>query len=83
MKRAAKKRRAPLPADLSIFTTEQAAAFLQCSTQRLEIWRCHGGGPPYAKLGRLVRYRREDLLSWVAGRMMRATGDAVRAPASP
>lgn len=46
-------------------TTEQTAKYLQCSTQRIEIWRHHGEGPPYIKLGRMVRYRKSDLDEWI------------------
>jgi hypothetical protein len=39
------------------------------SRQALAIHRLKGTGPRYYKLGRLVRYRREDLDAWIAGRM--------------
>jgi len=51
---------------LLVMTTEQAATFLGMSRQTLESLRVKGDGPRYAKLGRLVRYRREALLGWVS-----------------
>ena len=45
--------------------TQQASQYLQVSTQWLEINRCKGGGPPYIKLSRLVRYKRGDLDEWM------------------
>ena len=50
-----------------VMDTAAAAAFLSCSTQFLEIARLRGGGPPFSKLGpRLIRYRRQTLLEWLA-----------------
>jgi excisionase family DNA binding protein len=31
-------------------------------------WRARSGGPPFIKIGRLVRYRRTDLDAWLAAR---------------
>ena len=49
----------------SVFDTDEAAKFLGVSRQLLELLRVQGGGPRYAKLGRLVRYRRESLDQWL------------------
>lgn len=62
-----------------ILTTDEAARFLRCSTQRLEIWRSQGGGPPFAKLGRMVRYRLDDLKAWTAAHVISNTGQTPRA----
>ena len=57
-----------------VLTTEQAAAFLGCSTQFLEIARCKGGGPRFSKLGpRLIRYRKAALLEYLASREITST----------
>jgi hypothetical protein len=29
-------------------------------------WRLVGGGPPFIKIGNLVRYRRTDVEAWLA-----------------
>jgi excisionase family DNA binding protein len=60
-----KKQPAPTP---EVMTTPEAALYLRCSTQLLEIMRCRGGGPPYTKVGRLVRYRKSALEKWLAER---------------
>jgi predicted DNA-binding transcriptional regulator AlpA len=41
------------------------ASFLYCSPQTVEKMRLTGTGPKYAKLGRLVRYRKSDVLAWL------------------
>lgn len=45
--------------------TQQAADYLGVSHQFLEISRCKGGGPPFIKLSRLVRYKKCDLDEWM------------------
>ena len=44
----------------------QAAKFLNLSTRTLQAWRCQGFGPTFVRAGRAIRYRKADLLSWVA-----------------
>jgi len=41
--------------------THEAAAFLNLSAGTLEVWRCTGRGPKYAKLGRsgILRLRQK------------------------
>ena len=41
--------------------TQAAAELTGISKVTLERWRTEGEGPPYVKLGRLVKYRRVDL----------------------
>ena len=49
--------------------TEAAAAFLGVKPGTMEIWRCNGDGPAFLKVGRVVRYSRADLVTWIeAGR---------------
>lgn len=45
-----------------------AAAFLGLKPATLEIWRCRGEGPPFIKVGRVVRYSVADLREWLAER---------------
>ena len=46
-------------------TTAQCAALLGISEQWLEIARVRGDGPPFVKMGRIVRYRRPSVLRWL------------------
>lgn len=61
-----------------VMTTEEAAAYLSMSVQNLELLRLNGDGPLYAKLGRLVRYRRRSLDAWLAENERRHTAEAAR-----
>ena len=56
-----------------ILPTPEAATYLRLSKPTLERLRLTGEGPPYAKLGKAVRYRRADLDAWLASRLIRST----------
>ena len=56
-------------------TTAQASSHLSISRRTLERWRVDGGGPPYIKLGQLVRYSVEDLNSWTSDARRISTSD--------
>jgi excisionase family DNA binding protein len=61
-------------------TTVEAAIHLRCSRQYLEIARHKGEGPPYCKLGRVVRYHKPALDEWMK-RTERAGATTVSLPA--
>jgi len=67
----------PPPAD-EVFDTADAAAYLKLSKQQLEIWRSRGGGPPFLKLDRRVRYRRNELDAWMNQRKRNSTSELAR-----
>lgn len=62
-------------ADDRLLCTKQLAKYLAVSTQTLEIWRCNGEGPPYMKVGRLVRYRLSEVNEWLSERNCRSTSE--------
>jgi hypothetical protein len=45
---------------------EKAAERLGISQRTLEKYRVTGGGPPFIKIGKSIRYRIGDLDSWIA-----------------
>ena len=48
-----------------LYTTKQAAEFLNFKVQTIEQWRAQGKGPKYAKLGKEVRYKLGDLETYL------------------
>ena len=36
------------------------------SPKTLANWRCQGKGPPFLKIGRLIRYRKSAILEWLS-----------------
>jgi excisionase family DNA binding protein len=46
-------------------TRQQAADYLGITPQALSQMAHRHEGPPYARIGRAIRYRRQDLLDWI------------------
>jgi hypothetical protein len=51
--------------DSTLFNQIVIAHVLDCSTSTMERDRWSGGGIPYIKINRLVRYRKADVLEWL------------------
>jgi len=52
-------------------TTQEVAERLRLSPRTLELWRQRGDGPPYVRVGpRRVLYRRADVETWLASRLV-------------
>ena len=66
-----------------LLTERQAAALLKVSVKSLQGWRSRGGGPPYRKLGRCVRYAVMDLDAFLRDAVRRSTSDPGSTPHSP
>ena len=50
----------------ALFDQITIAAIRGCSTATMERDRWAGGGIPYIKICRAVRYRKSDVLTWLA-----------------
>jgi predicted DNA-binding transcriptional regulator AlpA len=65
-----------MPEDISKYMKpRQAAAYLQVSTSALAKKRIYGDGPKFVRWGRAIRYRREDLDTYMAARLVRSTSE--------
>lgn len=54
-----------------LLTRDQAAQYLGVTPNTLAVWACtHRYDLPFVKIGRLVKYRRSDLESFIARRTM-------------
>jgi len=59
-----------------LLTEKQAARVLGFSPRTLQAWRVRGGGPAFVHVSaRCVRYRREDLETWISERLRISTSD--------
>jgi hypothetical protein len=55
------------PAPDELLTEAEAAALARLAPATLRAWRSQGLEPPFVRLGsRAIRYRRQDLLDWIA-----------------
>lgn len=61
---------------IKLVTTTEAAEVLGVKTNTLEGWRVRGEGPPYRKIGRLVKYVESDLLAFIEGSKRQSTSQA-------
>jgi excisionase family DNA binding protein len=52
---------------------KQAAEFTNLSPSYLRKLRVNGGGPPFIKIGRMVRYNRDDIQAWLKSRTISHT----------
>ena len=58
-----------------LVTEQRAAAHLHVSVKCLQGWRSRGGGPPFVKLGRCVRYGVPELEAFVQSAVRTSTSD--------
>ena len=54
-------------------TTSEAAHFLHVQPATLEQWRWNGRGPNFVKIGRVCRYRLQDLEAFLEARIFSST----------
>ncbi len=48
-----------------LLTEDEVAGQLGCSVALLRKWRRVGGGPPFCRIGRLVRYSEADIAAYI------------------
>jgi predicted DNA-binding transcriptional regulator AlpA len=51
-----------------LLDTDESAKLLGCSPAALTKFRTQRRGPPFVRVGRLIRYRPLDLIRWVKSR---------------
>lgn len=57
--------------------TVEAAGYIGLQKSTLEAWRVRGGGPVFLKLGKAVRYSKEDLDAFLNARRCKSTSQDV------
>ena len=53
----------------------RVSVILGTTVKFLEHRRLRGGGPPFYKIGRLVRYKRGEVVAWVDARRRTSTSE--------
>lgn len=59
-----------------LHTERQEAERLNLSPKTLANQRCRGDGPPFLKVGRLIRYDPSMTDAWLAERVCQSTSEA-------
>jgi predicted DNA-binding transcriptional regulator AlpA len=49
----------------ALLTEVQVGQLLGLSIRTLQAWRVRRAGPLFVQVGRAIRYRRSDLVSWI------------------
>ena len=62
--------------------TKQAAKYLGVHFDTMRRFRRMGGGPPFTRIGRAVRYRSTDLDRWMEERSVASTSQEAAHPPS-
>jgi predicted DNA-binding transcriptional regulator AlpA len=62
----------------TLLDQKTAAKLLGLSVRTLEWHRVAGTGPRFARLGRLVRYRENDLIEWIDSNLRNSTAEMSR-----
>ena len=62
----------PMPSAVDVRGASTITGF---SVQTLNAWRVKGGGSPFVKAHRAVRYRLADLEKWMADRVVSSTAE--------
>jgi predicted site-specific integrase-resolvase len=60
-------------ADIDLLTPREVAGLLKVTEQTLQRWRERGVGPKHVKLLSDVRYRRHDVVTYVAENVRAST----------
>jgi len=55
-----------------LMTLGELAAYLAVPVKTVYAWRYRGAGPPGLRVGRFVRFRPEDVETWLASRRAEA-----------
>ena len=73
---------APIPdsAKRALVRTGEAAKILDVKKSTMESWRCRGGGPPFVRYGRAIRYREEDLDRFIENNIHANTSEYPKTP---
>ena len=57
----------------ALLTEVQAARVLNLSVRTLQAWRTRGNGPRFVQAGRAVRYRYDEIRSWIEANTVACT----------
>lgn len=57
------------------FTVKEAAAHLGISPHTMNNWRVTGEGPPFYRMGKFIRYDRDELDAWMRSRRYNSTSE--------
>ncbi len=57
-------------------TEADLASFMKKHPDTVRAWRINGIGPRHVRIGRSIRYRRDDVLAWLEANTVTGTGSS-------
>ena len=67
----------PFGGQLVLYDEHKTSELLKVSKRWLQTARQSGTGPNYVKIGRLVRYRSQDLENWISAQTRSSTCNVI------
>lgn len=64
-----------------LMTAREAADYRRCSLRTLDRERADGSGPPYARIGARIYYRRADLDAYITAHLVGGKRDGAQVEA--
>jgi hypothetical protein len=58
-----------------LLTESELSGRIRVAVATLRRWRWSGGGPPFVRVGRCVRYDANDVRAWLGAQTRRSTSD--------
>ena len=58
-----------------LLTPKETASFMRVSVSWLAKARMRGDGPPYAKVGRSIKYQKKGVIGYISSRLRRSTSE--------
>ena len=60
---------------MELLTPAEVADYLRAHTRSLSRWRTEGAGPPFVRVGSLIRYPADGLEDWLSSRSARSVAE--------
>ena len=63
---------------MELLNEQAVAKQLNCEVKTLQAWRCRGVGVPFVRVGRLIRYKPDDVQSYIESRRVASTSEPAK-----
>lgn len=63
---------------MDLLDERAVAKQLNCEVKTLQAWRCRGTTLPFIRIGRLIRYKPDDVQNYIESRRVHSTSETAR-----
>ena len=68
--------------DDQLLDSKKTAQLLDCTEAALALWRRLRYGPDFVRMGRLVRYRKGDVMRWIEAQTVKPNTESAKKDAA-